>query len=48
VDGLADVSRIARLDTRGGVASAAPCDAGTTPVVEVPCTATYAFFAVRG
>ena len=44
---LADVSRIARFDTRGGVAPAGTCDAAETPVAEVPYSATYAFFAPR-
>ena len=44
---LADVERIARLDPRGGVAPAGPCDAAATPVAQVPYSATYAFFARR-
>ena len=49
VDGkLADVERIARFDTRGGVAPAGPCDAARTPVAQVPYSARYAFFAARG
>jgi len=48
VDGkLADVSHVARLDTRGGTAPASACDGTMTPVLEVPYTATYAFFAPR-
>jgi hypothetical protein len=44
---LSDVSYVARLDPRGGVAPAGPCDAAVTPVAEVPYTSTYAFFAPK-
>jgi hypothetical protein len=42
---LAKVDYVQRLETRGGVASAGPCDPAEDATVAVPYRARYVFYA---